>query len=116
MPNSCRIAHAGSAAIHAQPHAGSASGSHTRGTRLAQFPFDGHTATRRLLPVGRYAHSAKWSVVPAVFTAIVAGKVVYYAMKALVLAPAVLIETQWTIQLFAIMLWGSLFALFYKKD
>lgn len=58
----------------------------------------------------------KWSAFPAVFTAIVAGKVVYYAMKALVLAPAVLIVTQWTIQLFAIMLWGSLFALFYKKD
>jgi len=57
----------------------------------------------------------KWAVLPAVAVAIVAGKVVYYALKALILAPAVLVGTEWTVQLMAVMLWGGLFALVYRK-
>lgn len=57
----------------------------------------------------------KWAVLPAVLTAIVAGKAVYYALKALVLAPAVLVGTQWTVQLLAVMLWAGVFTLLYKK-
>lgn len=57
----------------------------------------------------------KWVVWPAVMTAIVAGKVVYYLLKAVVLAPAVLVGTEWWIQLGTVVLWGGLFALLYKK-
>lgn len=57
----------------------------------------------------------KWAVLPAIAVAIVAGKVVYYALKALILAPAVLVGTEWTVQLMAVMLWGGLFALVYRK-
>lgn len=57
----------------------------------------------------------KWAVLPAVAVAIVAGKVVYYALKALILAPAVLVGTEWTVQLMAVMLWGGLFAIVYRK-
>lgn len=57
----------------------------------------------------------KWAVLPAVAVAIVAGKVVYYALKALILAPAVLVGTECTVQLMAVMLWGGLFALVYRK-
>ena len=57
----------------------------------------------------------KWAVLPAVLTAIVAGKAVYYALKAIVLAPAVLVGTQWTVQLLAVLLWGGIFTLLYKK-
>lgn len=57
----------------------------------------------------------KWAVLPAVAVAIMAGKVVYYALKALILAPAVLVGTEWTVQLMAVMLWGGLFALVYRK-
>lgn len=56
-----------------------------------------------------------WAVLPAVLTAIVAGKLVYYALKAIVIAPAVLVSTSWSIQLLAILLWGGLFALIYNK-
>lgn len=57
----------------------------------------------------------KWAVWPAVMTAIVAGKVVYYLLKAVVLAPAVLVGTEWWIQLGTVVLWGGLFALLYKR-
>lgn len=57
----------------------------------------------------------KWVVWPAVMTAIVAGKVVYYLLKAVVLAPAVLVGTEWWIQLGTVVLWGGLFALLYKR-
>lgn len=57
----------------------------------------------------------KWVVWPAVMTAIVAGKVVYYLLKAVVLAPAVLVGTEWWMQLAAVLLWGGLFAMLYKK-
>ncbi len=52
---------------------------------------------------------------PAVLTAAVAGKVIYYTLKAIVIAPATLVGTEWTVQLLAVMLWGGLFALLYKK-
>lgn len=51
----------------------------------------------------------------AVFAAIVAGKVVYYALKAVVVAPAVLVGTDWKVQLLAVLLWGGLFAMLYKR-
>ena len=57
----------------------------------------------------------KWAVLPTVLTAIVAGKAVYYALKALLLAPAVLVSTQWTVQLLAVLLWAGIFTLLYKK-
>ena len=57
----------------------------------------------------------RWAVLPAVLTAIVAGKLVYYGLKAIVIAPAVLIGTSWSVQLLAVLLWGGLFALIYNK-
>ncbi|MBP5527134.1 MAG: hypothetical protein J6X79_01625 [Bacteroidales bacterium] len=63
-----------------------------------------------------HVFSRRWAVVPAVFTAVVAGKVVYYAFKALVIAPAVLVGTAWWMQLGAVIVWGGVFALVYKKN
>ena len=60
--------------------------------------------------------SPRWAVLPAVLTAIVAGKMVYYAMKALVIAPAVLVGTEWWMQLGTVLVWGGLFALLYRRD
>lgn len=51
----------------------------------------------------------------AVFAAIVAGKLVYYGLKAVVMAPAVLVGTDWKVQLVAVLLWGGLFAMLYKR-
>lgn len=61
------------------------------------------------------ALAKRWSVWAAVMTAIVAGKAVYYGLKAVVMAPAVLVGTDWKLQLLAVLLWGGLFALMYKK-
>lgn len=58
----------------------------------------------------------KWAVLPAVLTAVLAGKAVYYALKAVVIAPAVLVGTAWWMQLGAVVLWCGLFALIYKRD
>lgn len=57
----------------------------------------------------------KWAVLPAILVAVLAAKAVYYGMKAIVLAPATLVGTDWTIQLMAVMLWCGLFALIQKK-
>lgn len=57
----------------------------------------------------------KWSVFPALLTAIVAGKLVYYILKTVIIAPSVLVSTQWTVQLLAVLLWAGLFTLLYKK-
>lgn len=57
----------------------------------------------------------RWNVYAAAFTALVAGKAVYYALKALVMAPEVLVGTAWWIQLLTVALWGGLFAMLYKK-
>ncbi len=51
----------------------------------------------------------------AVFAAIVAGKLVYYGLKVVVMAPAVLVGTDWKVQLLAVLLWGGLFAMLYNK-
>ncbi len=59
--------------------------------------------------------SRKWNVLPAVLVSVLAAKGVYYAMKAVVLVPAVLVGTEWWMQLAAVLLWGGLFAMLYKK-
>lgn len=59
--------------------------------------------------------SSRWNTVASVFVAILAGKVVYYALKAVVIAPAVLVGTEWWMQLLAVVLWGGLFAMLYKR-
>ena len=59
--------------------------------------------------------SHRWTVLPAVLVAIVAGKVVYYALKAIILAPATLVGTEWWIQLGTVIVWGGLFAMLYRK-
>lgn len=58
----------------------------------------------------------KWAVFPAVLTAVLAGKAVYYALKVVVIAPAVLVGTAWWMQLGAVVLWCGLFTLIYKRD
>ncbi len=59
--------------------------------------------------------SRRWAVLPAVLVSVMAAKVVYYALKAVVIAPAVLIGTAWWMQLGAVVLWGGLFAALYKR-
>lgn len=59
--------------------------------------------------------SRRWKVLPAVLVSVVAAKGVYYGLKAMVLAPAVLVGTEWWMQLGAVVLWGGLFAMLYKK-
>lgn len=61
------------------------------------------------------ALSRRWKVLPAVLVSVLAAKGVYYALKAVVLAPAVLVGTEWWIQLAAVVLWGGLFAMLYKR-
>ena len=51
----------------------------------------------------------------AILLAMLAGKVVYYALKALLIAPAVLVGTEWWMQLGTVVVWGGLFAMLYKK-
>ena len=43
------------------------------------------------------------------------GKMVYYALKAVILAPAVLVSTPWTIQLLVMVGVALLFALLQRK-
>ncbi len=57
----------------------------------------------------------RWSVFPSVLTAVLSGKVVYYAMKAVVIAPAVLVGTAWWMQLAAVVVWAGLFVFLYRK-
>ena len=57
----------------------------------------------------------RWAVLPAVLTAVIAGKAIYYVLKAIVIAPAVLVGTAWWMQLATVVLWGGLFALIYKR-
>lgn len=59
--------------------------------------------------------SRRWAVLPAVLVSVMAAKVVYYALKAVVIAPAVLIGTAWWMQLGAVVLWGGVFAALYKR-
>lgn len=59
--------------------------------------------------------SRRWAVWPAVMVSMLAAKGVYYALKALIIAPAVLVGTEWWMQLGAVVVWGGLFALLYSK-
>lgn len=59
--------------------------------------------------------SRRWKVLPAVLVSVVVAKGVYYGLKAVVLAPAVLVGTEWWMQLGAVVLWSGLFAMLYKK-
>lgn len=59
--------------------------------------------------------SRRWKVLPAVLVSVVAAKGVYYGLKAMVLAPTVLVGTEWWMQLGAVVLWSGLFAMLYKK-
>lgn len=59
--------------------------------------------------------SRRWKVLPAVLVSVVVAKGVYYGLKAMVLAPAVLVGTEWWMQLGAVVLWSGLFAMLYKK-
>ena len=59
--------------------------------------------------------SRRWKVLPAVLVSVVAAKGVYYGLKAMVLAPAVLVGTEWWMQLGAVVLWSGSFAMLYKK-
>lgn len=59
--------------------------------------------------------SRRWKVLPAVLVSVLAAKGVYYGLKAMVLAPAVLVGTEWWMQLGAVVLWSGLFAMLYKK-
>lgn len=54
-------------------------------------------------------------VLPAVLAAVAGGKVVYYLMKAVVIAPAVLVGTAWWMQLGSVVVWAGLFAMLYKR-
>jgi hypothetical protein len=47
--------------------------------------------------------------------AMLCGKMVYYALKAVILAPAVLVSTPWTIQLLVMIGVALLFALLQRK-
>lgn len=57
----------------------------------------------------------RWAALPSVLVAIVAGKAVYYLLKAAVIAPAVLVGTDWKLQLLSVLLWGGLFALLSNR-
>lgn len=58
----------------------------------------------------------RWATLPAVLVAILAGKVVYYGLKMVVMAPVMIIGTDWKVQVAAVLLWGGLFALLYKRE
>lgn len=60
--------------------------------------------------------SRRWAVLPAVLVSVLAAKAVYYALKAIIIAPAVLIGTAWWMQLGAVVVWCGLFALLYKRE
>lgn len=57
----------------------------------------------------------RWSAPVAILAAIAGGKVVYYLLKAVVIAPAVLVGTHWAVQLATVVVWGGLFALLCRK-
>lgn len=58
----------------------------------------------------------RWSALPAVLVSVLAAKAVYYGLKAVIIAPAVLVGTAWWMQLAAVVLWGGLFAMVYKRS
>lgn len=58
---------------------------------------------------------SRWKTVPTILTAIVSGKVVYYALKAVIIAPAVLISTGWQWQLVSIAISVIIFSVLVAK-
>lgn len=58
---------------------------------------------------------SRWKAVPSIFVAIISGKIVYYSLKALVFAPAVLISTGWQWQLLSIAISVILFSVLVAK-
>ncbi len=58
----------------------------------------------------------RWAVLPAVLAAVMVGKVVYYLLKMVVMAPVMIISTDWKVQVAAVLLWGGIFALLYKRE
>lgn len=58
----------------------------------------------------------RWAVLPAVLAAVMAGKVVYYLLKMVVMAPVMIISTDWKVQVAVVLLWGGVFALLYKRE
>ena len=60
--------------------------------------------------------SRRWAVLPAVRVSVLAAKGVYYALKAVIIAPAVLVGTAWWMQLGAVVVWCGLFAMLYKRS
>lgn len=61
------------------------------------------------------ALSRRWNALPAVLVSVLAAKVVYYGLKAVVVAPVVLVGTEWWMQLAAMLLWGGVFAMLYSR-
>ena len=59
--------------------------------------------------------SRRMAALPAILLAALAGKGVYYALKALLMPAATLVGTDWTVQLLALLLWGGLFALAARR-
>lgn len=59
--------------------------------------------------------SRRWAVLPAVLTAVVVSRLVYYILKAVIVAPAVLVGTEWWMQLGTVVVWCGLFAMLYKR-
>ena len=59
--------------------------------------------------------SRRWSVLPAVLTAAVAAKAVYYGLKWLLVGGESLVGTAWWLQLGAVVVWCGVFAMLYKK-
>lgn len=59
--------------------------------------------------------SRRWKVLPAVLVSVLAAKVVYYALKALIISPAALVGTNMWLQIAVVLLWGGLFAMFYSR-
>lgn len=59
--------------------------------------------------------SRHWNVMASILTAVLTGKCIYYLLKACIIAPVLLVETTWWIQLGVVILYGGLFSVFYKK-
>lgn len=59
--------------------------------------------------------SRRWKVLPAVLVSVLVAKVVYYALKALIISPAALVGTNMWLQIAVVLLWGGLFAMFHSR-
>lgn len=57
----------------------------------------------------------RWKTFPAIITAIIGGKVVYYALKAMIIAPAMLVGTSLLVQGTVALLFAVAFAILYSR-